>query len=192
MRLKVTQLTADRIICGGWEFDRQSGAEIDEDLGWGPSGVTGSFLEPETGTDPEEDFRSRALQRLAALLDGGKMERNRGESIPWTARRRIGTWCIWDRARWAGRVWSSRKPARFRRKAGSRPAMPASGRTNMSNRWRASIASSRSMGRRRGFRSRTQVARPRPRDRGKAARTWRTTRAAGRSSRRARWLLVVN
>ena len=35
MRLKVTQLTADRIICGAWEFDRQTGAEIDEDLGWG-------------------------------------------------------------------------------------------------------------------------------------------------------------
>ena len=31
----MTQLTADRIICGGWEFDRQTGAEIDEDLGWG-------------------------------------------------------------------------------------------------------------------------------------------------------------
>jgi len=51
MRLRVTQLTADRIICGGWEFDRQSGAEIDEDLGWGSGGVTGSFLEPESGTD---------------------------------------------------------------------------------------------------------------------------------------------
>ena len=33
MRLKVTRLTADRIICSAWEFDRQSGAEIDEDLG---------------------------------------------------------------------------------------------------------------------------------------------------------------
>jgi len=61
MRLKVTQLTADRIICSAWEFDRQTGAEIDEDLGWGPGGVTGSFLEPESGTDPEEDFRSGAL-----------------------------------------------------------------------------------------------------------------------------------
>ena len=37
LRLKVTLVTADRIICaGGWEFDRQSGAEIDEDLGWYP------------------------------------------------------------------------------------------------------------------------------------------------------------
>jgi len=47
MPLKVTQLTADRIICGAWEFDRQTGAEIDEDLGWGPDRITGSFIEPE-------------------------------------------------------------------------------------------------------------------------------------------------
>jgi len=89
MRLKVTQLTADRITCGAWEFDRQTGAEIDEDLGWGPGGVTGSFLEPETGTDPKEDFSSGALYRLAALLDAGKMQRNRGESIAEALRRRL-------------------------------------------------------------------------------------------------------
>ena len=89
MRLKVTEVTADRIICGAWQFDRQTGAEIDEDLGWGPGGVTGSFLEPETGTDPEEDFRSGALHRLAALLDAGKIQRNRGESIAEALRRRL-------------------------------------------------------------------------------------------------------
>ena len=44
MRLKVTQLTAYRIICGGWEFDRQTGAEIDEDLGWGRVGSPVHFL----------------------------------------------------------------------------------------------------------------------------------------------------
>jgi hypothetical protein len=49
MRLKVSEVTADRIICaGGWEFDRQTGAEIDEELGWGPGRVTGSFIEPES------------------------------------------------------------------------------------------------------------------------------------------------
>ena len=48
MRLKVSEVTADRIICAGvWEFDRQTGAEIDEDLGWGPGTVTGSLIEPE-------------------------------------------------------------------------------------------------------------------------------------------------
>jgi hypothetical protein len=87
--LKVTQLTADRIICGGWEFDRRTGVEIDEYFGWGPGGFTGSFLEPESGMDPEEDFRSRALQRLAALLDAGKMQRNQGERIAEAMRRRL-------------------------------------------------------------------------------------------------------
>ena len=48
MRLKVTEVTADRIICAGvWEFDRQTGAEIDEELGWVPGRVTGSFIESE-------------------------------------------------------------------------------------------------------------------------------------------------
>ena len=48
LRLKVTLVTADRVICsGGWEFDRQTGAEVDEYLGWGPDRVTGSFIEPE-------------------------------------------------------------------------------------------------------------------------------------------------
>jgi hypothetical protein len=46
MRLTVTEVTEDRIICGGgWEFDRATGAEIDDDLGWGPAyGATGSYL----------------------------------------------------------------------------------------------------------------------------------------------------
>lgn len=37
MELKVTAVTANRIICRDWEFDRQTGAEIDEFLGWGPT-----------------------------------------------------------------------------------------------------------------------------------------------------------
>ena len=88
LRLKVTEVTADRVICaGGWEFDRQSGVEIDEDLGWGPGTVTGSFIEPEPGTDPGEAFRDRAMQRLAALIDVGKIPRKRGESIADAMRR---------------------------------------------------------------------------------------------------------
>lgn len=43
MQLRVTAVTPDRIVCGSWEFDRQTGAEIDEDLGWGPT-WTGSFI----------------------------------------------------------------------------------------------------------------------------------------------------
>lgn len=43
MPLQVTAVTEDRIICGGWEFDKRTGAEIDELLGWGPS-LTGSYI----------------------------------------------------------------------------------------------------------------------------------------------------
>lgn len=43
--LRVSEVTDERIICGGWEFDRMTGAEIDDDLGWGPPPkMTGSFL----------------------------------------------------------------------------------------------------------------------------------------------------
>jgi hypothetical protein len=34
MTLKVTAITEDKIICGPWEFSRDLGVEIDEDLGW--------------------------------------------------------------------------------------------------------------------------------------------------------------
>ncbi len=45
MKLKVTRVTRDRIICGAWEFDRLTGAEIDEEMGWGREG-TGSWIRP--------------------------------------------------------------------------------------------------------------------------------------------------
>lgn len=59
MRIRVTHVTEDRIYCGepgtGWEFDRETGAEIDYDLGWGPPPrMTGSFiLGPDITTDEE-------------------------------------------------------------------------------------------------------------------------------------------
>lgn len=43
MPLKVTAVTEDRIICGEWEFDKRTGAEIDELLGWGAA-MTGSYI----------------------------------------------------------------------------------------------------------------------------------------------------
>jgi hypothetical protein len=46
MRLQVTELTEDHIICGWWTFSRKNGAEIDEDLGWTEL-QTGSFLKKE-------------------------------------------------------------------------------------------------------------------------------------------------
>ena len=45
--LAITEITDDRIICGSWEFDKATGAEIDEFLGWGPPPkftMTGSFI----------------------------------------------------------------------------------------------------------------------------------------------------
>lgn len=46
MPLKVTSLSDNEIVCGPWTFDRATGAEIDDELAWGPKyGVTGSFLE---------------------------------------------------------------------------------------------------------------------------------------------------
>lgn len=49
MTLTVTEVDDALVHCGPWHFDRASGAEVDEDLGWGPaSGVTGSYITPAT------------------------------------------------------------------------------------------------------------------------------------------------
>lgn len=40
MRLKITEVTDTRIKCGEWEFDKSTGAEIDEFLNWGPPPLT--------------------------------------------------------------------------------------------------------------------------------------------------------
>jgi hypothetical protein len=44
--LNVTDVDDKLIHCGPWTFDRVTGAEVDEDLGWGPGPGqhTGSFL----------------------------------------------------------------------------------------------------------------------------------------------------
>lgn len=47
MELRVTAVTSESIICGPWEFDRETGAEIDEGLGWGPA-FTGSYIRATT------------------------------------------------------------------------------------------------------------------------------------------------
>ena len=45
MRLRVTSVDDERIWCSAWCFDRETGAEIDEYLRWGPRyGYTGSIL----------------------------------------------------------------------------------------------------------------------------------------------------
>jgi hypothetical protein len=45
LSLTVTEVTQDKIICGDWEFDRATGAEIDDALDWGPPPKgTGSYI----------------------------------------------------------------------------------------------------------------------------------------------------
>ncbi len=45
MWLRVTRVTGSVIECSDWTFDRATGAEIDDDLGWGPPPrMTGSFI----------------------------------------------------------------------------------------------------------------------------------------------------
>lgn len=45
MDLRISAITEDRIVCGAWQFDRKTGAEIDDDLGWGPPPkMTGSYI----------------------------------------------------------------------------------------------------------------------------------------------------
>ena len=49
MKLGVTSVDERFIYCGpigfGWKFDRATGIEVDEDLGWGPQfGKVGSYL----------------------------------------------------------------------------------------------------------------------------------------------------
>jgi hypothetical protein len=52
MTLTVESVTDTRITClGGWSFDRATGAEVDEALGWGPE-RTGSYLIPPGGAAP--------------------------------------------------------------------------------------------------------------------------------------------
>jgi hypothetical protein len=43
--LTVTDVTETSIFCNLWEFDRQTGAEIDHERQWGPQyGKSGSFI----------------------------------------------------------------------------------------------------------------------------------------------------
>ena len=52
LEFEVTDMRDGRIICGPWEFDQKTGAEIDDDLGWGPNG-TGSCIYVKDVTNAE-------------------------------------------------------------------------------------------------------------------------------------------
>lgn len=47
MTLNVSHVDDKVITCGPWTFDRDTGIEIDEDLGWGTA-YSGSYLVPST------------------------------------------------------------------------------------------------------------------------------------------------
>jgi len=45
MWLTVTEVDDELIHCNLWPFDRKTGAEVDDDLQWGPAyGRSGSFI----------------------------------------------------------------------------------------------------------------------------------------------------
>ncbi len=76
MPLKITAFTDTLIICGGdekehtgWWFDKATGAEIDEELGWGaPPMATGSYLE-EIAVNPKPRGRDEVFtQKLLRTL----------------------------------------------------------------------------------------------------------------------------
>jgi hypothetical protein len=59
MELNVTAVDDDYIHCGDWKFDKKTGVEIDEDLGWGPD-ASGSHLVPKSISRPEAGKKSDA------------------------------------------------------------------------------------------------------------------------------------
>jgi hypothetical protein len=68
MELRVTEVTDTEILCGergvGWMFDKKTGAEIDEELGWGPPpSRTGSFIRVSGVTYSEEPIPEKEIER---------------------------------------------------------------------------------------------------------------------------------
>jgi hypothetical protein len=45
MTLIVSEVQDGKIVCGPWTFDQETGAELDEDLGWDAT-HTGSYISP--------------------------------------------------------------------------------------------------------------------------------------------------
>lgn len=73
MNLTVTGITDATIFCGDWEFDRVTGAEIDEFLGWGPPPLqTGSYLLLSTAQIVGGIFRACLFTDLEVSIAGGK------------------------------------------------------------------------------------------------------------------------
>lgn len=47
MKLKVSEVNSKEIVCGCYRFDRTTGAELDEEMGWTAT-ETGSYIQPGT------------------------------------------------------------------------------------------------------------------------------------------------
>lgn len=45
MQVRVSEVTPLYIVCGAYKFDRTTGAELDEELGW-TTEESGSFIQP--------------------------------------------------------------------------------------------------------------------------------------------------
>jgi hypothetical protein len=70
MQLKVTAVTEDRIICGDYEFDKRTGAEIDDFMGFGPD-FTGSYIKV-PGVNYVQASDEEALARLEQIGKKGE------------------------------------------------------------------------------------------------------------------------
>lgn len=70
MKLQVLDITDQLIVCSAWQFDRATGAEIDEELGWGPPPLmTGAISTPHKQSLTSKDSRL-TLRKADAHLAG--------------------------------------------------------------------------------------------------------------------------
>jgi hypothetical protein len=76
MTLVVSAVDEDFIHCGppgvGWKFDRATGIEVDEEIGWGPQfGVAGSYLihHYEEAAEGEESGSEASSGRATSPMD---------------------------------------------------------------------------------------------------------------------------
>lgn len=69
MATVVTKVHEGLVWCGPWTFDDKTGAEIDEDLGWGVDrGITGSVIE-----EIDEAEWEAERERMKAKMPGMPM-----------------------------------------------------------------------------------------------------------------------
>jgi hypothetical protein len=86
MTLIVAEVTDELIICGSWTFCPKTGAEIDEDLDWGPPPMrTGSYLKELTTPTVEEFAPTGSGHYWCYTLDGegNPLETEGKPSVVW-------------------------------------------------------------------------------------------------------------